>query len=503
MIATQTFNSINSINSINSNHNNTISSPSKAEWRQVEMQSQAKGIAMISSSSSDDDDDERMPSSSSSSSSSTLGGTHPTPQSKHSSNKNKNKKKRPSSEKEDESVSIVMNPNSHKQARRTIEQPLSLPQPPLCSSHYKPKQTRDLKTWFRIRKHVGEGTFGSIFLTLDLADTNNSSNSNNSSSNSNNEPKHKIIKRVKTREDKSVMSYGFPYTALREIKLLGSIEHENVILLHEVVTTKGTDGFPEHVFMVLEYMEYDLSALLRLPILSKQLTKTHVQSWTRQLLQGCEYLHAQRIMHRDLKPANLLINKQGTLKIGDFGLARRLDCNVVEGEEQNNAERKYTTKSIGTPWYRAPEILIGCGNYNTKVDMWSIGCVLFELACTKPLFHATTTMDLYRQVDKQCALIREEPTWLAQEMAKTRSHHPVLTQNDILLSKLIGGLLHLGPKSRLTAKDALKDEFFFFSSRDDQNQKKLNMNFPLPSCHDLDVYKYRLKKQQKQQQQGK
>mmetsp|Transcript_28305 Transcript_28305/g.68862 ORF Transcript_28305/g.68862 Transcript_28305/m.68862 type:complete len:251 (+) Transcript_28305:155-907(+) len=248
--------------------------------------------------------------------------------------------------------------------------------------------------------------------------------------------------------------------------------------------------------MVLEYMEYDLAALLRMPELAKQLTKDHVQSWTRQLLQGCQYLHRQQIMHRDLKPANLLVNKQGTLKIGDFGLARKL----------NNEHRLYTTSNIGTPWYRAPEILIGCANYGSKVDMWSTGCILFELASSqKPLFHhVTTTIDLCQQMDKKCALLKEEPTWLPKEMAKTRSN-PV-SKHYILLAKLISHFLQLDPTSRLSAKDALKDEFLLLSdsssSSNNQQQphpQKLNMNFPLSSCHDLDVFKFQQQQQQQEQ----
>ena len=91
---------------------------------------------------------------------------------------------------------------------------------------YQPPQTRDLPSCFRIRKHMGEGTFGSVFLTIDRATQ-----------------ELKIIKRVKTRDDKSVDKYGFPYTALREIKILKPMDHCNVIKLFEVVTTEGTIEF--------------------------------------------------------------------------------------------------------------------------------------------------------------------------------------------------------------------------------------------------------------------
>lgn len=235
-------------------------------------------------------------------------------------------------------------------------------------------------------------------------------------------------------------------------------------------------------------MEYDLAALLRMPVLAKRLTKDHVQSWTRQLLQGCQYLHEQHIMHRDLKPSNLLVDKQGTLKIGDFGLARKVD------------DRQYTNSTIGTPWYRAPEILIGSASYGTEVDMWSTGCILFELASQKPMFHAKVTFDLCQQMDKKCALIKEDTTWLPKEMAKTRNSNSnnsniTVSKHDMQLAKLISTLVQLDPKSRLSARDALNKCEFLQHLDGDSNRPKLNMNFPLSSCHELDVFKFRQQQQ--------
>jgi hypothetical protein len=91
--------------------------------------------------------------------------------------------------------------------------------PPGC---FKPKETRDLETSFRILKHVGEGTFGSVFLTQERATGDRF-----------------IIKRIKTMQDRSISEYGFPYTALREIKILDTLNHENIVKLKEVVRTTG------------------------------------------------------------------------------------------------------------------------------------------------------------------------------------------------------------------------------------------------------------------------
>lgn len=74
-------------------------------------------------------------------------------------------------------------------------------------------------------------------------------------------------------------------------------------------------------------------------------------------------------MHRDLKPQNLLIDKNGTIKLADFGLARAFGLPV-----------KTYTHEVVTLWYRAPEILLGQKQYSTPVDIWSIGCIYAEMA---------------------------------------------------------------------------------------------------------------------------
>ena len=92
-----------------------------------------------------------------------------------------------------------------------------------------------------------------------------------------------------------------------------------------------------------------------------------------QLLQGLAYLHQQNIFHRDIKPENLLV-KGDNIKIADFGLAR-----------ETNSRPPYT-EYISTRWYRAPEILMKSENYGLESDMWSVGCVIFEMITGFPLF---------------------------------------------------------------------------------------------------------------------
>ena len=86
-----------------------------------------------------------------------------------------------------------------------------------------------------------------------------------------------------------------------------------------------------------------------------------------QLASGLFHMHAGRVMHRDLKPANILISKQGNLKIADLGLGRNFNTGTLE-----------VFSKVGTPLYMSPELLRGEG-YEMKSDIWSMGCILYEL----------------------------------------------------------------------------------------------------------------------------
>ncbi|XP_022880663.1 cyclin-dependent kinase C-1-like [Olea europaea var. sylvestris] len=176
---------------------------------------------------------------------------------------------------------------------------------------------------------------------------------------------------------------GFPITAIREIKILKKLQHENVIKLKEIVTSPGPEvedqGKPDgnkykgNIYMVFEYMDHDLTGLADRPGL--RFTIPQIKCYMKQLLTGLHYCHVNQVLHRDIKGSNLLIDNEGNLKLADFGLARSYSSD-------HNAN---LTNRVITLWYRPPELLLGATKYGPAVDMWSVGCIFAELLNGKPI----------------------------------------------------------------------------------------------------------------------
>ncbi|MCO5587265.1 hypothetical protein L7F22_041212 [Adiantum nelumboides] len=187
------------------------------------------------------------------------------------------------------------------------------------------------------------------------------------------------LKKVKMEKERE----GFPMTSLREINVLLSIHHPSIVDVKEVVVGSNLDS----IFMVMEYMEHDLKGLME--TIKQPFSQSEVKCLMLQLFAGVKHLHDNWVLHRDLKTSNLLLNNRGELKICDFGLAR-----------QYGSPLKTYTHMVVTLWYRAPELLLGCKQYSTAVDMWSLGCIMAEFLAKEPLFNGKNELD---QLDKVLA----------------------------------------------------------------------------------------------------
>ncbi|PAV83321.1 hypothetical protein WR25_12344 [Diploscapter pachys] len=205
-------------------------------------------------------------------------------------------------------------------------------------------------------RHLGEGQFANVYMAKDV-DTG----------------EFVAIKKIKL-GSRAEARDGIHRTALREIKLLQEIHHDNVIMLRDVI------GHRTSIQLVFDFMETDLEHVIKDSDIV--LMMPQVKNITLQTLLGLEFLHAHWILHRDMKPNNLLMNSTGRIKIADFGLARFF----------GSPNRIYTHQVV-TRWYRSPELLYGAKAYGVGVDIWAMGCIIGELLLKAPLFPGESELD--------------------------------------------------------------------------------------------------------------
>ncbi|KAG0323624.1 kinase subunit of RNA polymerase II carboxy-terminal domain kinase I [Dissophora globulifera] len=286
---------------------------------------------------------------------------------------------------------------------------------------------------------VGEGTYGKVYKARNKQTG-----------------EFVALKRIRMEAEKD----GFPITAMREIKLLQSLSDRHVVSLKELMVSKGA------VYMVFEYMDYDLTGILAHPEL--KFRPEHIKCLMKQLLEGLGFLHHKGVLHRDIKGSNLLVNKLGELKLADFGLARMF---------QKKTKRDYTNRVI-TLWYRPPELILGATTYGPEVDMWSAGCIMVELFTRKPIFQGHNEITQLDQIWKVMGT-PQKSTWpdVEQlpwyELIKHVSSESRASRFRELFGKIMSppaldlaeALLSLNPKQRPTAVEALT-KFAYFTEEE-------------------------------------
>ncbi|XP_056424118.1 cyclin-dependent kinase-like 2 [Hyla sarda] len=187
-----------------------------------------------------------------------------------------------------------------------------------------------------------------------------------------------IKKFLESEDDKMVKKI-----AMREIKLLKQLRHENLVNLLEVCKKK------KRLYLVFEFV--DRTVLDDLEQFPNGLDFNRVRKYLFQIIRGIGFCHNHNILHRDIKPENILVSHTGVVKLCDFGFARTL---AAPGEVY--------TDYVATRWYRAPELLVGDIKYGKAVDVWAIGCLVTEMLTGEPLFPGDSDIDqLYHIVKCQ------------------------------------------------------------------------------------------------------
>uniref|UniRef100_A0A3Q3GIW2 Cyclin-dependent kinase-like 2 n=1 Tax=Labrus bergylta TaxID=56723 RepID=A0A3Q3GIW2_9LABR len=181
--------------------------------------------------------------------------------------------------------------------------------------------------------------------------------------------------------------------ALREIKLLRQLRHDNLVNLLEVWKRR------RRWYLVFEFVERTL-----LDDLEKNpngLDLNTSRQYLYQILRAVAFCHQQNIIHRDIKPENILISQGDLIKLCDFGFARTMTMPTDGG---------VYTDYVATRWYRAPELLVGDTKYGKPVDVWAVGCLLLEMLTGQPLFPGDSDLDqifhIVRCFGKQISLVK-------------------------------------------------------------------------------------------------
>eukprot|EP01138_Halocafeteria_seosinensis_P012959 gb/GECG01013237.1/.p1 GENE.gb/GECG01013237.1/~~gb/GECG01013237.1/.p1 ORF type:complete len:1672 (+),score=171.85 gb/GECG01013237.1/:1-5016(+) len=217
-----------------------------------------------------------------------------------------------------------------------------------------------------------------------------------------------------------------------EIDILRRLNHENIILLLDAFETE------KEFVMVTEFAQGEVFEILeddgRLP-------EDQVRSIARQVVKALYYLHNHRVIHRDMKPQNILLSSEGTVKLCDFGFSRLL-----------SAQQVMMTSIKGTPLYMAPE-LVREKPYDYRVDLWSLGVILYELFSGEPPFYTNDIMKLVKK-------ITDDPLQLPQGASK-------------MFGNFLEALLHKEPKQRACWPGLL--EHPFVSETPEERQKRLEM----------------------------
>uniref|UniRef100_A0A8C6Y3S6 Serine/threonine-protein kinase 36 n=1 Tax=Naja naja TaxID=35670 RepID=A0A8C6Y3S6_NAJNA len=204
----------------------------------------------------------------------------------------------------------------------------------------------------------------------------------------------------------------------REIEIMRGLHHPNIV---QMLDSFETD---KEVVVVTDYAEGELFQILED---DGNLPEEQVQVIAAQLISALYYLHSHRILHRDMKPQNILLGKEGMIKLCDFGFARAMSIQTM-----------VLTSIKGTPLYMSPE-LVEEKPYDHTADLWSVGCILYELYVGTPPFYTNSIFQLV-------SLIIKDPV----KWPKNMSPH---------FKSFLQGLLTKDPRQRLSWPELLYHPF--------------------------------------------
>jgi len=294
------------------------------------------------------------------------------------------------------------------------------------------RPTAVLANYQKIEK-IGEGTYGVVYKAVYKP-----------------ENESVALKKIRLEGEED----GIPSTSLREISVLRELTHPNIVNLIDVIMDV------KKLYLVFEFLYMDLKKYIDdQKSQNSRIDLDLTTSYTFQLLQSLDFCHSRRIIHRDLKPQNLLIDKQGIIKLADFGLARAFNLPM----------RAYTHEVV-TMWYRSPDILLGKQKYGCSVDMWSLGCIFSEMLTNYPLFAGDSEIDQLFKIFHVLGTPTEKSWPGCTELPDYNDKFPIFPAGGIeqkakfpisaVAMDLLTQMITYDPVKRISAKQALNHPFF-------------------------------------------
>lgn len=326
-----------------------------------------------------------------------------------------------------------------------------------------PKSNRKIiNCTYRIVRKIGHGQFGKVLLAENIK---NKDNSNVAIKTINRIDKTRLI-------TKTYLSHTTKIK--REIQIMKECNHPNVVKLYQVIDDLKYDK----ILLVLEYCPFGEIDWKKYNHYHEKYHKTNgitINKILRDVVNGLEYLHNyKKIIHRDLKPSNLLISTDRTIKISDFGVSLIRENNANDDKELG--------KSMGTPAFFAPELcqfvnnrlsmindtFNAKNNINSKIDLWSLGVVLYCLIYNDLPFNGFNEFGLFKNIvnqDLRFPKIRSTNYSTAEDMKEMK-----------LLKDLIKKLLTKDPLKRITLDKIKQHEFTLFDLTETEKQSFQNFN---------------------------
>jgi len=264
---------------------------------------------------------------------------------------------------------------------------------------------------------------------------------------------------------------------LREMRMLRLLKHPNILPLVAVDDPTSYTDFRD-VYLVTPLSDGDLTSLLEKRKWS--LTDEEIRLLICQVLRALKFIHSGNVVHRDLKPGNILVDKNMHVQLCDLGLARYIDPEEEAG----------LTKNVTTKHYRAPEVMLCGDEYTHAIDLWAVGCILFELLARRKIFEGLKFKSQVEAIFTIIGTPTEADTafmhndwgkWFIKRLPKHRppslkEQLPKDANQDAV--DLVSKLMVFDPHMRISATDALKHPFLA-PMHDEEKEPILESSIPI------------------------